>query len=362
MRALLFVISFTTGVTLMLISGYVPRGAAARDGAGLSSPTLSERGPIRPRAGRIWSPGLSDAQPDRFETHPPPVIEVDTGGDESKPSTTPQSSASTADEAEPLVPDRASEAPDEGDAEPSAVAPAEALTSPTLATTTDENSPELPAEEPAADPSPAPSTPPPVADAGPDRVVWNGWDELTLDGRGSHGDDLLYEWRQVSGPTVLTLADPYAPRTKASGLVLGPGAGWLPLLYQFELTVIDAAGREASDTVEFVAIAAPELTVQPAATRVFENRDGYWLGHYTARVVAMTDMALFEVSAPTQLVFTHVGTVDVEVATVATGETNAYEIVIYRTADETTSQTEFLVDTDEEIPGVLRLSVSWEGR
>lgn len=361
MRALLFVISFTTGVTLMLISGYVPRGAAARDGADTSGPTMADRGPVLPRSGRIWSPRLAAAQPERFEPHSPSAVAEEAGDEPGAPADNPASVVAVGPSEAPPV-DVVPEARDEGESEVLSVNPGDEPAPLTPSPATAEDIPEPPAEAPATDASPAASTPPPVADAGPDRVVWNGWDEVALDGRGSRGDDLLYEWRQVSGPTTLAFADPYAQRTRASGLVLGPGAGWSPLLYQFELIVIDAAGREASDTVEIVAVAAPELTVRPAATRAFENRDGYWLGHYTARVVAATDMALFEVSAPTQLVFTHVGTVDVEVATVSVGDTNTYEIVVYRTADEPMSQTEFLVDTDEQIPGVLRLSVTWEGR
>jgi hypothetical protein len=359
MRALLFVISFTTGVTLMLLSGYVPRGAAARDGAAARNWSATEDRSVRPRAGRIWSPSLSGGEP---ETGQPDGASVAEPAEEWASSSEDSPTMIGEEPASSSSAESAPEARDDAGADAEAsehvmAAPLEAAPTAVAA----EVPPEPPADEPVDAGTPAPTTPPPVADAGPDRVVWNGWDELTLDARGSHGDDLLYEWRQVGGPTPITFADPYAARTKASGLVRGPGAGWLPLLYQFELIVIDTAGREASDLVEIVAIAAPELSVRPAATRAFENRDGYWLGHYTAHVVAMADVALFEISAPTQLVFTHVGALDVEVSTVSTGETNTYEIVVYRGGDESASQTEFLVDTDEQIPGVLRLSVSWEG-
>lgn len=368
MRALLFVICFTSGVTLMLLSGYVPRPASAKNGLRPVGTSTGNPDRATARSRRIWSPSL-DAQSDtdaspQAALNDPDATEVDAS---------PAQETVVAGESRELelaasapVEDSAEAVEDEPD-RPVAPALVEPLSgasdTPTdaldAASSDDHNAPEHRGGP--TDAVQAPDSPPPAADAGNDRVLWNGWDDIVLNGHASRGDDLLYEWRQLNGPTSLVLEDVYAAKTRASGLLRGPGAGWLPVLYRFELTVIDSAGREALDQVEFVVVPAPELTVRPAATRSFEDRDGYWLGHYSASLTAKTDIALFEVSSPTQLTFTRVGQTETEVSSVSTGDRNVYEVVVYRTTDDATAVVEFLVDTEEQIPGVLRLTIQWEG-
>ena len=102
---------------------------------------------------------------------------------------------------------------------------------------------------------------PPNADAGVDQTV----DEdstVTLDGFNSFdpdGDNLSYQWNQVTGPSV-TLSDPTADKpTFEAPFVESAG-----LSFTFELTVSDTSGLQATDTT-IVNVTLPSANEPPAA-------------------------------------------------------------------------------------------------
>ena len=96
------------------------------------------------------------------------------------------------------------------------------------------------------------TTPPPsqpvvrIANAGPDQTITLPA-TLTLDGTGSvnpNGPIYAYAWKQLSGPSTSTIADPKAVKTTASNLAAGT--------YKFTLTIWDNNWVPQSDTMQVV--------------------------------------------------------------------------------------------------------------
>jgi hypothetical protein len=90
----------------------------------------------------------------------------------------------------------------------------------------------------------APPNRPPTANAGADIRLWEQ-DRTTLAGMGMdpEGDPLTYRWEQVSGPSAIIMLP-----TRADTSVDAPAVSAVEAL-TFRLTVTDAAGATASDTV-----------------------------------------------------------------------------------------------------------------
>ncbi len=102
---------------------------------------------------------------------------------------------------------------------------------------------------------------PPTADAGPDQEV--GEDTTVfLDGSNSFdpdGDNLSYQWNQVTGPSV-TLSDPTADKpTFEAPFVESAGVS-----FTFELTLTDTSGLQDTDTT-VVNVTLPSANTPPAA-------------------------------------------------------------------------------------------------
>jgi len=204
------------------------------------------------------------------------------------------------------------------------------------------------------------ASPTPHADAGPDRTVWMGDHEITLDGTGSHGTELSYSWRQLSGPVDLLIDNPRAANTVAAGLA----QEWpeRDATYEFELTVRDAHGREAVDVVRFTVQAAPSITVDPAARRRLAWREGYLLGHFESWKTNRTDDAeVFIIRCPSELTFHHLGgMVDFDIAPLECNSGFEYQLTLFYREPESSTFVEFFVDTPERIPAVLQFGVNWE--
>jgi hypothetical protein len=333
MRPLLFVVCFSLGVSLMVFSGYLPNSASAGDSSRSEPAVDASMGPVAapyyrsgPRPNPLPAPqkvAVPTAAPLPETSQQPvtatPAIEASTTPDP-LPVTEAGVQAAAENAAEKLREVEASlaeeEEPSEGDA--------------------------------------------PIAEAGDDRIVWIGWDEIVLDGKGST-KGMAYAWRQVAGSPPLEITRPDRMTTEARGLPVGPDMGWKPRLYAFELKVTDDAGRAAVDEVEVVVLSGPELSLRPRAARSFKVRDGYLLAHYESWATASGAYeTTFTIRSPNELTFTPVAGGAYELSGRRVGRRYVYEVKVYQEESLATSWLEFLVDTDEKIPGIVQLGVSWE--
>lgn len=330
MRVVLFVCCFTLGLTLMYISGQVPRAAEAADSS--AGYTASGADPFD-RQPRVYRPVLSGTSP-ALSAALPAVPDVDV---HEAPATVPDAASALAPE-----PDTHSETAEA--AQNAAAVLAELEQDPAL----EEELRALEEEAPA-----------PEAQAGKDRIVWIGEPELRLDGGASKGRDLTYAWRQIDGPKTLTIVEPKLAVTSVRGLA-GATSDWYEQFYEFELTVTDAAGRQATDTVAWVVLPGPDLALQPAAQRAFVLRDGYLLGHYTCEVRAEDpEAASVEIKSPVALTITQLTRGDYEVVRRSSDAGVTYELFLYRGSAGQNESFEFFVDTEERVPGVLQVRVMW---
>lgn len=325
MKPVPFVVCFTLGVTLMVFSGYVPQAASARSNgtsaAAAPDPTRTDALPA-PRSVTVCVPIDEPAEP--------------------RPSST---------AAQVYTP-----APSEV-AAPTEPAPS---TEPPASVTPPPPTPEPPPASPPSEDRPEP----PLADAGRNRVVWAGWDELVLDGSASVGAELSYLWKQTGGPTPLRIKSPRQPATAVTGLRPKGRVGWQDVAYTFELTVTDRAGQAASDSVQVIVKTAPALRIRPKADQSFQLRDGYVLGHYVAWTTNFDSYeTVFEIASDNELAFTKVAGSQHAVSGGRTEEgTYVYLVTVYGQNGDATSWVELLVDTDEQIPGIVQLGVSWDAR
>jgi hypothetical protein len=342
MKPVLFVMCFTLGLSLMVLSGYVPQAASAHGARPDTTSAAQEFDPFGQPLTRtvtrrvltsesIESADLS-AEPGVTDQSQPVVVLA--GADESP----------TAKTVAPLPAIK-----------DSAPAPGPAIQLP----------PPAAAPQAAAPPSLSPEVEriPVVANAGPDRVIWIGWDELPLDGSASEGAELTYYWRQISGPVLVTISDNAQAVASATGLLGAQRPTWRGVTYEFELAVTDASGERAVDRVKYSVQSAPALRLKPTAERHFQSHDGYELAHFVSWITNLeNDESTFEISSPTELTFTKVSGSACELTGSKSDAGYTYQVVVYGQSGEPTSWVEFLVDTEEKVPGIIQLGVSWEGR
>jgi hypothetical protein len=361
MKSVLFIVCFSLGVTLMIFSGYLPQPASARAAGGGFGTDYGDRvpaalfgqefaGTVTRKAPPGAPPPASEAVPCMEVPEPPLFVEESLEpGPADVADVELQAEPAPAEAAQPEAPLAEAGDPDSRTFEPPPPAPIVPY-----------DNPAPPPGEPAAALAPEPRV---IADAGGERVVWTGWDELTLDGSASVGERLVYQWRQTGGPTWLTIQADDRPITAATGLLGDGPPSWRNKTYQFELLVMDADGRDAAASVQYVAKTAPSLKIKPTAERRFELRDGYWLAHFTSWATNLESYEqVFDLFADRELRFTKVTGGEFEFTGGKAESGYAYQVVVYGQAGEPTSWVEFLVDTDEKIPGVVQLGVNWETR
>ncbi len=331
MKPVLFVICFTLGVTLMVFSGYLPQSASARgsgaDGLGTRDGEL-DRSPLAYTVTRRVLSHAEDSgpQPNQGESAAPPADEVP---------------------AVDVIP-----APPAQESPPTPEPPPPGEVSPAAAPAGDAPAPPAAVEEV-----------PLLADAGPDRVIWAGWDELPLEGSASTGQGLSYHWQQTTGPRDLMIRNVAQAVTTASGLLEDGRQNWRTSLYEFALTVTDAAGASETDYVKYTVRAAPPLKIKPTPERRFELRNGYQLPLFTSWVTNLESFeAVFELAAPGELTLTKVAGDACEVTGGKLDGAYLYQVIVYGQVGQATSWAEFLVNTEDNIPAIVQLGANWEAR
>lgn len=365
MRVTLFLICFSAGVSLMILSGYVPRRASAEDGgrqAGSAGGRQAQPA-ATPRVGRfrLASPGGGELGAPVLTTELLGTTPADSSEDESADDGDP------AEAVDPATPSKDGGQVDGEHAGGSIVAGAHDAVStpdPEDSVRDDDASRDQPQADAAdrGDSGAAADGEPPVADAGPDRTVWAGWGDIVLDGSNSDGDGLEFEWRLAGEPRLYELVD--ADFAIARALLRADAAPhWGTQNLTFELTVRDEQGRVSRDSVSIAAVGAPELSVSPGAQRRFVQRDGLWLGHYECALGSAEGAAVLSVSADVPLTFSAAGAFAYELVELESGSrTHSYELVIYREVDAADLTAEFLLDSADGVPCVLRAVVLWGGR
>ncbi len=342
MRSVLFVVFFSLGISLMILSGYVPKSASARGNSD------------EPVADELAAVELDDWRNGHRPLRPLSANAAGSPGHRYSSST----SGGSEDESGEVYTAEPEAVADVGvensysnhyDNSPEGVAGPVVDTSPG-----DEVSPAVGEEE-------SYEWPLPIADAGADRVLWVGWNEITLDGSTSSGDGLTYGWKQVAGPIPLAIGNSAAATSTASGMMTDNQLTWSGAVYEFELTVTDEHGGQDVDYVQFGVRAAPRVVVRPSANRRFELRDGYMLGHVESWATNYeTYDYTFEIKSRTELAFTKVAGGNYELSGGKLGNAYAYEVTVFGESGDFSSWLEFLVDTDEKIPGIIQLGVVWE--
>ncbi len=362
MKPVLFVVFFTLGVSLMIISGYVPQAATARSSESVFGPSYTTDAVTR-ISRPVSAPSI--VVPPPLPEEPSPLIEMSVSEALDAPTAVePFEHAGTARRRPNPEPAFETELSADPVGEQALEKPARARRArPRPEEMTEAPYPDAPTDEPAHEPPPEAAFDAPHADAGPDRTIWAGWDDIPLDGSASTGQQLAFRWRQTAGPVNTTIVSETAATTSATGLQHEDNPRWRPARYTFELTVTDAAGQQATDTVSYTVLSAPALRIRPVPERRFEPRDGYQLAVYSSWTTNTdTYQTTFEISSESELTFTRIGGGLFEVTGGRDGRWWVYQVLLTPQGGEPASWVEYLVDTDEKIPAVVQLGVNWEER
>ncbi len=344
MKPVLFVVCFTLGVTLMVFSGYLPDAASARSSEPGSASGFDGLAPDGSPATltvtrRVISEHEESYLRPAYDAPAFAVPDADQAADPDPLRT--DDSALAADAEQPAAPNPEQPVPDPGEA-------------------ADDPAPRPAPDEPTVESEDAALT----AFAGPERVIWSGWDELPLEGSASGGSgELFYRWRQTGGSKTLTIANDALAVTTASGLLADGGASWRAATYEFELTVNDARGAQAVDYVKYRVYSAPPLKIRPTPERFFEYRNGYQLAHFVSWVTNLeTYEAQFEIASPTELTITKVAGDACEVTGEKLDRAFLYQVLVLGQVGQANSWVELLIDTEEQVPAIVQLGVHWESR
>ena len=209
--------------------------------------------------------------------------------------------------------------------------------------------------------------PPAVADAGPDQVVWAGSARVTLHGKATDGEPARFLWTQADGPAV-RLEHDTAAQTTLIGLSAYYGTSWEPVDLEFTFTVVDTLGRESRDRTWVRLIPAPDLVVSALKSdkswsdKYFEVMHSVTLPHFEVWVRDPNGpVATFMVESAMPLSFDVVEAGDFEMWDSEEDGRHLYQFDVYQTGDEPRTKLEFLAQTIDEIPAVVRLGVDWYG-
>ena len=144
---------------------------------------------------------------------------------------------------------------------------------------------------PAGGTQPPPANTAPTADAGGDISVQEG-DPVVLAGDGSdpEGDDILYLWEQVAGPSV-TFDDP----TLANAKFVAPFVQGTKEL-EFDLTVYDPEGMEDTDSI-IITVYSNFLGCDPVSPPAELGLDPFYEKYCDANGIPVVSSGLVDNSA-----------------------------------------------------------------
>ncbi len=359
MRPFLFILCFSLGVTLMMLSSaYEPREASALPAAagpeandGLvadgeefqvkhGSPFPARRSP------RVTTVSLSPARPS------------------SEPNTT-EHAASPDDSSDAAYP--ASESPDSPEIPERIWRPGRSTTEGDVPLADEDPGDPREPVEPEPESEDDANRPMPRADAGVDQVIWAGAGKVVLGGNASEGVGIRYLWAQTDGPRV-TIEQGEMAETIATDLDAHYGLFWEPIDLEFTLTVVDDRGYESTDTVLVRLVGAPDLVIVPAAEsnqwsdKYFQELEGVKLPHFEAWIRGPSGgLATFVIDCGSPLSIETLKSADFEMWYSEENGRHLYQFDVYQDNEEPRARLEFFVQTEERIPAVVRLGVDWYG-
>jgi hypothetical protein len=349
MRRFLLTLGVALGLSLLLINRpSVPQTATADPGPDATSenPTRFEPRPApelpTDRSPANYPPGYFDALPERSAPATPPPAPPPT------PSVTDRLLAET---------------------EPTHAPAAAAAAAGAVVTATTTEAPDAPEAQP-TDPvanleSDQPGEPAPVADAGPEQIVWIGAPSVILPAQVTGGGGgLEYTWAQTAGPT-LVLDDPTAPAPALTGF--NPReTRWQDQIAEFALLVTDAYGRESFDTLTVRLRSAPDLALIPddannsSCSKYFRMVDGVMLAHFECHTQQPAGpVARFAVDTAAALTLTPLTDAEQNFSHSFIAGRHLYEIELYESATKAESRLVFFIETEHGIPAILVLVAAW---
>ena len=107
---------------------------------------------------------------------------------------------------------------------------------------------------------------PPIAIAGPDRVITLPIDSVLLDGSASNDQDgriSEWLWTKISGPASFTFINSFSAKAVIKNLIAG--------VYQFELKVTDNGRMSTKDTLQIIVNDSMNPNGPPIANNCFEE-------------------------------------------------------------------------------------------
>ena len=163
---------------------------------------------------------------------------------------------------------------------------------------------------------------PPIAAAGPDKIISLPLDSVVLDGSASSDPDGsidMWLWKKISGPASSSIIKPSESRTVVRNLAVGT--------YQFELKVSDNGGSFAMDTIQ-IAVNDPGQTGQSPVANAGADQTITWPGNTvnldgsssTDPDNNITSYTWSKISGPASSSFTNANAVQTQVTNLAQGD------------------------------------------
>lgn len=197
------------------------------------------------------------------------------------------------------------------------------------------------------------------------RVTWAGVAQIRLEMGDLVGAEAVCEWQQTAGPS-LTIESPGQVDTRAVGIPRENVTSWDETTYEFIGHAVTPDGEHVARVVQVKTRAAPDLFVVAAGERnhsrdkQFLDYDGATLATFDASMVQPAGYPpRFLLSSGSKLDYQLMGTGDFEMEYFAEDGRHLYAFDVYQSTDEAVTTLEFYVVSEDGIPAVVRLNVTW---